>query len=81
MTPIVYLDQQVKQACPNAVGVSIGRWNDKRTWRVTGPLTRAERDNASAIFQAFDKVAFEASQAPAKTIEDRIAALEQKTGA
>ena len=76
MTPIVYLDQQVKQACPNATGVSIGRWNDKVTWRVTGPLTQAERTAAQGILIAFDKAAYDASQPPVKTREEKLAAID-----
>ena len=78
MTPIIYLDQQIKQVCPNVQGVSIGRWNDKRTWRVTGPVTPVEQDAARVIFDAFDKASFEASQMPVKTLEERVAALEAK---
>jgi hypothetical protein len=78
MTPIVYLDQQVRTACPKAQGVSIGRWGDKSTWRVTGPVTPIEQAAALAIFHAFNKAAFEASQVPVKTIEERVAALEAK---
>ena len=80
MTPIVYLDQQVKQACPNATGVSIGRWQDKATWRVNGPVTPTEQVAARAIFQAFDQAAFEASQPVRKTVEERIAIIEQRLG-
>ena len=78
MTSIEYLNQQVKQVCPNAQGVSIGRWQDKRTWRVTGPVAQAEQEAARVIFDAFNKEAFEASQVPVKTIEERLAALEAK---
>lgn len=78
MTPIVYLDQQVKQACPNAQGVSIGRWENKRTWRITGPVTQQEQDAAQAIFATFDKAAFEASQTPVKTVEQEITELKQR---
>ena len=78
MTPIIYLHNLVAQACPNAQGVSIGRWQDKRTWRVTGPVAQAEQEAARVIFDAFNKEAFEASQVPVKTIEERLAALEAK---
>ena len=76
MTPIVYLDQQVKQACSNATGVSIGRWDDKATWRVFGPVTPSERTAAQAIFTAFDKAAYDASQPPIKTREEKLAAID-----
>ena len=79
MTAITYLDQYVKQACPNAQGVSIGRWYDKRTWRaIPDTLPSTEQDAARAIFDAFNKAAFEASQVPMPTLEDRVAALEAK---
>lgn len=78
MTPIVYLDQQIKQACPNAQGVSIGQWDDKRTWKILGPVTQAEKDAAMAIFLAFDKVLFEATQPLMKTVEERLSILEAK---
>ena len=82
VTAIESLDQAIKQACPNVQGVSIGRWNDKRTWRVTpDTVPQAEQDAARAIFQAFDKAAFESNQPVRKTIEERVAALESKTGA
>ena len=76
MTPIESLHKQVKQVCQNATGVSIGRWENKATWRVTGPLTPAEQDTAEAIFQAFDKVAYEASQPQPKTREEKLAVIE-----
>ena len=79
MTPIEYLHTHVKQTCPNAQGVSVGRWNDKRTWRVTpDTIPQAEQDAARAIFDAFDKAVFEASQVPVKTLEERVRALEEK---
>ena len=79
MTAIVYLDQQVKQACPNAQGVSVGRWNDKTTWRVTpDTIPQAEKDAARAVFDTFNKAVFEASQIPVKTLEERVRALEEK---
>ena len=77
MTPIVYLHQQVKQACPKATGVSIGRWHDKQTWRVFSDDPN-EQAAARAIFDAFDKDAFEASQVPIKTLEERVSAIEQR---
>jgi hypothetical protein len=78
MTAIEHLDKQVKQACPNVHGVSIRQWNDKTTWRITGPVTSAEQDAAQMIFQAFDKAVFDASQIPAKTVEERLTALEAR---
>ena len=55
MTPIEYLDKQVKQVCPNAHGVSIGKWNDKKTWTVT-PTTLSATEIAAAqmVFDAFN---------------------------
>jgi len=79
MTAIEYLDQQVKQASPNAQGVSIGQWDDKTTWRVTpGTISQAEKNAARAIFDSFNQAAFEASQVPVKTLEQRVAALEAR---
>lgn len=79
MTSIVYLDQQVKQVCPNADGVSIGKWGNKSTWQATGPLTPEEVTTAQAIFRDFDKAAFEASQGPVKTKEQWLTDLDSAT--
>ena len=75
MTAIEALDQQVKAACPKATGVSIGRWNDKRTWRVFSD-DPTEQQAARAIFGGFDKAAFEANQVPAKTRMELLAELD-----
>ena len=76
MTPIVFLHAQVKAIAPTMQGVSIGRWDDKQTWRVTGPVSRAEQDAAQVIFQAFDKAAYEASLPPIRTRAEKLAAIE-----
>ena len=78
MTPIVYLHEQVKAVCPNMQGVNIGRWTDKSTWDITGPVTQAEHDAAQVIFKEFNKVAWEAAQPPQRTIEERLTALEAR---
>lgn len=77
MLPIVYLDQQVKLACPNAHGVSIGRWNDKTTWRVTGPVTVAEQDAARAIFASFDPATWVSPPNPLAAALDSATTLPQ----
>ena len=41
-------------------------------------MKKGEKMVARAIFDAFNKEAFEASQVPVKTIEERLAALEAK---
>lgn len=77
MTPIVYLDQQVRAACPNATGVSIGRWENKQTWDVLGPVTQAERDAARAIFLAFDPKTWVAPPNPIAVAIDNATTLAQ----
>lgn len=66
MTPIVALDQQLKNVCP-IEGVSIGLWNDKSTWQISfkSEATQSERTLAQSILLTFD---------PTKIIEvDRVA--------
>lgn len=57
MTAIEYLDQQVKQLFPNAVGISIGDWNDKRTWKIC--LDDNTKIEAESIFTVFDKLQYD----------------------
>ena len=85
MTAIEALDKQIKQACPNAQGVSIGRWNDKATWRVTpNTLSPLEQATAAGIFASFNPVTFvpidfakrKADLASANTIADLKAILQ-----
>jgi len=77
MTPIEYLDQQVKQACQNATGVSIGRWDDKSTWRVTGSLTASEQASTRAIFNAFDLATWVSPPSPLSIAIDNATTLVQ----
>ena len=76
MTAIEHLDQAIKVACPNVRGVSIGQWSNKQSWRVFGAVTPAEQSQAQAIFQAFDKAAFDASQPSTKTREQILADID-----
>lgn len=50
-----YLDERVKAVCP-VHGVSVGRWNDKSTWRIDfrAEATVQERAAAQAVVDAFD---------------------------
>lgn len=64
------LDAAVKNACPNVAGVSIGRQDDRSTWRInfTDAASSEEIDAAHVIMATF-----EPSDAP---IEDAPAAGE-----
>lgn len=52
---IVELDKALKAVCP-ILGVSIGRVNDKSTWRIdfTDEATSEQRAAAQAVVDAFD---------------------------
>ena len=54
MTPIEKIDAQVKTVCP-IHGVSIGRWNDRATWRIDfkDEATKVERAAAQKVLQSF----------------------------
>ena len=54
MTPIEQLDEQLKAVC-QIHGVSIGRWNDRATWRINfkDEATKAERAAAQKVLQSF----------------------------
>lgn len=74
MTSIELLDQQIRQACPNAQGISIGRWDDKQTWLVRPEMIpQSEKDAARSIFEAFDYPGF---QAQTTTEIERLAGIE-----
>jgi len=49
------LDAQLKAICP-CTGVSIGRWDNKTSWRVDflPGATQAEKDAAQAVIDNFD---------------------------
>lgn len=53
------LDAEVRKVAPNIAGVSIGRPDDKRTWRIdfTDAATQAERAAARGVLDAFDPAA------------------------
>lgn len=58
MSAATVLDQLIRAVIPNAQGISIGRWGDRSTWRVTpDTLSAAEHEEAAAIFTAFDLAA------------------------
>lgn len=78
LTAIEYLDQEAKKISAQVTGVSIGRWNDKSTWRVMGEVTKQEAEAVQVLFTSFDKVTFESSKVVEKTLEERIADLEVK---
>lgn len=81
MTAIEHLDQTIRAQCPSVAGVSIGRWNDKSSWRVTGidgEPTASDKVKAAAVFSAFSKAAWEAANPPEPTPEEKIAALEAR---
>lgn len=67
-------------------GVSIGRANDKKTWRIDWPAKPSAQQEAAAqaVLDAFD-VAAEAAKPPPKSdvekLADRIAALEASAAA
>jgi len=57
---IVVLDQQIKVVCP-IDGVSLGRKDDKSTWRIDfkPEATAQQRTDAQAVVEAFDVAAEE----------------------
>lgn len=76
MTAIEYLDQQVKQLVPGVEGISIGTWDDATTWKVAGKLTPEQVQAIDIVFKSFDKAAFDATQVPLKSVEERLSVLE-----
>lgn len=58
------LDTAIRAVAP-IVGVSIGRQDDKSTWRIdfAPEATQAERDAAAAVVTTFDVAAVEAGEA------------------
>lgn len=67
------LDAAIKAVCPIR-GVSIGRKNDKATWRIDfkDEATDKQRADARAVLEAFDPVANERDEAA----KARITAIE-----
>lgn len=81
MTAIEYLDTEVKKIVPEASGVSIGKWNDKSSWRCfvdSDKLTREQAEAVSAVFASFDRETFETLQVKPKTVEERLDDLETR---
>lgn len=50
------LDGSVRAACANVVGVAVGRWNDKTTWRIDfdGSQTQTCASAAQAAMASFN---------------------------
>lgn len=76
MTPIEQLDAQLKAAC-QVHGVSIGRWDDRSTWRIffKNEATKAQRIAAQEVLKSFVP---EAVKAPVSEIDALKAALVAK---
>ena len=85
------LDAAVRAVCPAIDGVSIGRKDDRSTWKVhfRPEATAAQREAAQSVINGFDAVATEARGAPLaelsasdagliRTIEDLISTLVAK---
>lgn len=70
------LHDQISKAGINVVGVSIGRKDDKRTWRID-LADESQRAQAEALVAAFDHKNM-AVELPMLTLEQRVAALEAK---
>lgn len=70
------LHAAIAAVCP-IDGVSIGRKNDKATWRIdfTDVATDAQRDAARAVMNTFDVAA---AQAASQAKKDREAAVQAK---
>ena len=66
------LDQAIKAVCPIS-GVSIGRKDDKATWRIDflAEAKQGQRTAAQAVLDAFDMNAPE----PDQTMRQKLAAL------
>lgn len=56
MLKIVYLEGLVKEVCPHIDGISIGRWNNKSSWRIDykPEATEEEKKLAMKVFEDFD---------------------------
>ena len=82
MTAIEYLDQTLKSQCANVVGIGVGKWDDKSTWRidVSGTASLAQQDAMKQLLVAFDKAQWESAQPIERTVEERLTALERAQG-
>ena len=76
MTYEAKLDQAIKAVCP-IDGVSIGRKDDKLTWRIDfkPEATAQQLTNAQAVVDAFDVAAAEAPPTADEREADALAAL------
>jgi len=74
--PAQELDVALKAVCP-IVGVSIGRSNDRATWRIDfeDRATAEQRAAARAVMDAFDPEAPEPEAPKEETVADLKAAL------
>jgi hypothetical protein len=70
------LHEAIAAACP-VHGVSIGRKDDKATWRIDfkDEATDAQRDAARAVLQGFDRAVAEAQE---RTKREREASVQAK---
>mgnify|MGYP001583298092 CR=1 FL=1 len=70
------LDATIKAVCP-IEGVSIGRRDDKATWRIDfkPKATQPQKDAAQAVLDAFDPVAADIPPPKEETVADLKAAL------
>jgi hypothetical protein len=79
MTALDYLFTELKNIVPTCEGLSIGKWEDKSTWRVDAKDYTPEQKTAfNKIVEAFNKEQFDAAQPVVLSVEDRLAALEQR---
>ena len=71
---IEQLHAQVAEVAP-IIGVSIGRQNDKGTWRIdfAPEATQAQRDAAASVVAAFDVAAVEAADIAERAAQDTLA--------
>lgn len=77
---IVHLDKVIRAVCP-IHGVSIGRKNDKITWRIdfTEEATLEQREEAQAVVDAFDVEAGESAIESKRLAKEALASTENRT--
>jgi hypothetical protein len=82
MTDLAKLDAQLRAVAP-IEGVSIGRWSDKRSWRIDflPQATTAERAAARAVLDAFDPEAPENAPPPPRDLAAELDALKSENKA
>ena len=70
------LHTRLAQECP-IVGVSIGGWEDKTTWRITyqPQATEVQRSAAQAVIDIFDPVSADIRSALTKALDVAIEAI------